>query len=143
MNNRTILLVCAVLALTGAYMRYFMDWHKRAGIQIFCEKSRAALLGGSETPGLIFHFANPYPLTSIEVVAAEDARTNKHPHILWHLVAAGAPVPTISFGYGEAIPGMKPEISAAVPEELDADTKYFLLVEAGKKLKGQLNFQPF
>jgi hypothetical protein len=144
MNKKTVLLVCAALVLAGAYMRYFIDWHKRPEIQIFCEKSRQAIMGGSETPGLIFHFNNAYPLTSIEVVEAEDARTNKYPHPLWHLVAAAAPVPTTSFGYGAAIPGMKPDISTAEPEPLEPDTKYSLLVEAGKKLKGELTFQaPF
>jgi len=140
MNKRTVWLVCVALALGGAYMRYFFDWHQQSKIQIFCEKSRQAILGGSETPVFLFHFTNAYPLTSIEVVDAEDARTNKYPHILWHVVAAGAPVPTTSFVYGAAIPGMKPEISTAVPEPLEADTQYFLLVEAANNLKGQILF---
>ena len=140
-NKRTVWLVCVALVLAGAYMRYFFDWHKRSEIHIFCEKSRQAILGGSETPGLIFHFTNSYPLTSIEVVEAEDARTNKFPHALWHVVAAAAPVPTTSFGYGAAIPGMKPQIATAVPEPLQADTKYSLLIEAAKNQKGQLTFQ--
>jgi hypothetical protein len=99
-------------------------------------------MGGSETPELIFRFTYSYPLTSIKVVEAEDARTNKYPHALWHVVAATAPVPMASFGYGAAIPGMKPEVSTAVPEPLEADTEYFLLVEAGKNLKGKITFQP-
>jgi hypothetical protein len=142
MNNRTILLVCAALGLAGAYLAFFIDWHKRPKIQIFMEKSRQAVMGGSETPDIIFHFTNPYPLTSIEVVCADDARTNKYPHALWHVVAAAAPVPTTSFSYGAAIPGMKPEISTALPEPLESDTDYFLLVEAGKRLKGKITFQP-
>jgi hypothetical protein len=141
-NKRTVWLVCAAVVLAGAYMRYFFDWHKPANIQIFCEKSRQAILGGSETPATAFHFTNSYPLTSIEVVEAEDARTNKYPHALWHLVAAAGPVPTSSFVYGAAIPGMKPEISTADPEPLQADTTYSLMVEAAKNLKGQLTFQP-
>jgi hypothetical protein len=136
--------MCAALVLAGAYMRYFFDWHKRTEIQIFCEKSRRAILGGSETPGLVFHFTTSYPLTSIEVVDAEDALTNKYPHVLWHVVAAAAPVPMTSFSYGAAIPGMKPEISTALPEPLQADTKYSLVVEAAKNLRGQITFeQPF
>jgi hypothetical protein len=141
MNKRTVLLVCAALVLAGAYLRYFFDWHERSEIQIFCEKSRSAILGGSETPGIVFHFTGSYPLTSIEVVDAEDARTNKFPHALWHLVAADKPVPTSSFGYGAAIPGMKPEIATALPEPLQDDTKYSLRVEAAKNFKGQINFQ--
>jgi len=142
MNKRTVWLVCAALVLAGAYMRYFFDWHRQTKIQIFCEKSRQSILVGSETPGLIFHFTNSYPLTSIEVVETEDARTNKYPHALWHLVAADAPVPTTSFGYGAAIPGMKPEIATALPEPLQPDTKYSLVVEAAKHLKGEITFQP-
>jgi hypothetical protein len=142
MNKRTVLLVCAALALAGAYIVFFMDWHKRPKIQIFMEKSRRSLLGGSEDPAIFFHFTNAYPLTSIEVVEADDARTNKYPHALWHVVAADAPVPTTSFSYGAAIPGMKPEISTADPEPLDSDTEYLLLVEAGKDLKGKITFQP-
>jgi hypothetical protein len=141
MNNRTRLLVFVALVLAGAYGAFFIDWHKRTKIQIFMEKSRASLMGHSETPGLIFRFPKPCALTSIEVVAAEDARTNKYPHPLWHLVAADKPVPTTSFGYGATIPGMKPEISTATPEALEVDTDYLLLVEDDKKLKGQMAFQ--
>ena len=142
MNKRTVWLVGAALVLAGAYMRYFFDWHKQADIQIYCEKSRGSILVGGETSATAFHFTNSYPLTSIEVVETEDARTNKYPHALSHLVAAAAPVPTTSFGYGASIPGMKPEISTAVPEPLQADTTYSLVVEADKNLKGQLTFQP-
>jgi len=143
MNKRTAFLVGAILVLAAAYnLAFFMDWHKRPKIQIFCEKSRRAILGGSETPDLIFHLAKPFPLTSIEVVAAEDARTNKYPHALWHVLAAAGPVPTTSFSYGAAIDGMKPEIPIAVPEPLEAGTEYLLLVEAGKNVKGRLPFQP-
>jgi hypothetical protein len=143
MNKRTVILVGAILVLAAAYnLAFFFDWHKRTDIQIFCEKSRRAILRRSETPGLIFHFVKSYPLTSIEVVAAEDARTNKYPHALWHVLAADAPVPVTSFSYGAAIHGMKPEIPTAVPEPLQADTEYLLLVEAGKNVKGKLPFQP-
>ena len=144
MNKRTVWLVGAALVLAGAYMRYFFDWHRQTKIQIFCEKSRQSILAGNETPALMFHFTNSYPVTSIEVVEAEDARTNKYPHALWHVVAADAPVPTTSFSYGTAIPGMKPEIATALPEPLQPDTKYSLVVEAAKHLKGEITFeQPF
>ena len=93
---------------------------------------RAILLGGSETPGLVFRFTNAYSLTSIEVVETEDARTNKYPHALWHVVAEAAPVPTTSFYlHGAAIPGMKPEIPTAVPEQLQAGTPSIPLVVDG------------
>jgi len=143
MNKRTVMLLCAALVLAGAYLTYFIDWHKRTEIQIFCEKSRRAILRGSETPELIFHLVKPYPLTSVEVVEAEDARTNKYPHALWRLVASHGAAKTTSFGYGADIPGMKPDISTALPEPLEPDTTYCLLVEAGS-LKGKITFQaPF
>jgi hypothetical protein len=141
MNNRTVTLVCAALVLAGASVALHIDWHKRPKIQIFLEKSRRSIMGGKDIPDLIFRFTNAYPLTSIEVVEAADARTNKFPHALWHLVAADKPVPTTSFVYGSSIPGMKPEISTAVPEPLDPDTDYNLVVEAGKNLKGKITFQ--
>lgn len=140
MNKRSVLLVCAALVLAGAYVRYFIDWRPHNKIQIFCEKSRQAFLNGT-APGMIFHLATEYPVTSIEVVEAEDARTNKYPHALWHLVAAAAPVPTTTFGYGANIPGMKPEIPSALPEPLQPDTAYSLLVEAAKNFKGQITFE--
>jgi len=142
-NNRTVLLVCVALALAGAYMRYFMDWRKHNEIQIFCEKSRQSVLAGSDAPAVIFHFTNTCSLTSIEVVEAEDARTNKFPHALWHVVAADKPAPTSSFVYGAAIPGMKPQIATAQPEPLEPGTDYLLRVESGRSLKGELTFQPF
>jgi hypothetical protein len=144
MNKRTLLLACAALALAAAYLTFFVDWHKRAQIQIFWEKSRRSMISASQTPGIVFHLEKKYPLTSIEVVEAEDARTNKYPHALWRIVAAGAPVPVDSFAYGAAVPGMKPEISTATPEPLQPDTAYCLLVQAGRKLKGQVTFEsPF
>jgi hypothetical protein len=142
MNKKTVYLVGAILILAAAYnLAFFFDWHTKSNIQIFCEKSRRAILRGNEAPGLIFHLERSYPLTSIEVVAAEDARTNKYPHALWHLLAADKPVPTDTFSYGAAIHGMKPEIATAEPEPLEAGTEYLLTIEAGKKFKGKLSFQ--
>jgi len=143
MNKNTAYLVGAILVLAAAYnLAFFFDWHKRSEIQIFCEKSRAAILQGGQTPNLTFHLAKACPLTSIEVVDAEDARTNKFPHPLWHVLAANGPVLTTSFGYGADIQGMKPEIDTAVPEPLESGEDYLLLIEAGKKVKGKLLFQP-
>jgi hypothetical protein len=141
MNKRTVWLMCVVLALGAAYLRYFIDWHKGEKIHIFWDKSLQSIMGGSENPVIIFHLDKPQPLTAIEVVESEDARTNKYPHPLWHLVAADGPVPTSTFRYGATIKGMKPEIATALPEPLEPDTSYTLLVEAGKDLKGQLTFR--
>jgi hypothetical protein len=141
MSKRTLSLVGVALVLGAVYLRYFIDWHKDNQIHISWEKSRVALMRGNGAPPIIFHLDKPYPVTSIEVVEAEDARTNKYPHPLWHIVAAGAPVRTSTFRYGARIEGMNPEIATALPEPLEPDTDYFLLVEAGKDLKGKGIFQ--
>jgi hypothetical protein len=141
MNKRTVRLVYVALALGAAYLAFFIDWHKEQKIHISWDKSLQSIMGGSENPTIIFHLDKPQPLTAIEVVESEDARTNKYPHPLWHLVAADAPVPTSTFRYGAKIKGMKPEIATALPEPLEPDISYTLLVEAGKDLKGQLTFQ--
>jgi hypothetical protein len=141
MNKRTLFLVGVALLLGAVYLRYFIDWHTGREIHISWEKSRFALLRGGGAPPIIFHLDKPYPLTSIEVVEAEDALTNKYPHPLWHLVAAGPPVQTSTFHYGADIKGMNPDIPSALPEPLEPDTDYFLLVEAGKNLKGKGLFQ--
>ena len=141
MNKRTVLLVCAALVLAGVYYRFFIDGRKKPGIQIFCEKSRAGIMGNSASPSLIFRFPNACALASVEVLDAEDARTNKFPHPLWHMVAADKPPKTSSFAYGAAIPGMKPDIASAVPEPLESGNEYLIVVESDKKLKGTLPFK--
>jgi hypothetical protein len=135
------MLVGVALVLGAAYLCFFIDWHNGREIHIFWDKSRPSLRRGSDNPSIIFHLDKPYPLTSIKVVETEDAGTNKFPHALWDLVAADAPVPTATFQYGAQIKGMKPEISSALPEPLEPDTSYTLLVEAGKNLKGKRTFQ--
>ncbi len=143
MHKKTVLLLCAALALAAAVnLAYFFDWHGGAKIHIITEKSRRAILRGNHVPGIVFHLDKPYTLTSIVVVEADDARTNKYPHALWHLVAGAKPVPTTSFGYGKAVAGMKPAISNAAPEPLEADLKYHLLIESSGHLKGQVTFDP-
>jgi hypothetical protein len=141
MNKRTVSLVCVALALACAYLAFFTDLRKRKEIHIFPENSRRAFLRHNTTPTIAFHLDKSYPLTSIEVVACEEARTNKYPHALWHLVATNQPVPTTGFIYGANVRGMKPAISNTHAEILQADTKYFLRVEA-PHIKGEITFVP-
>jgi len=89
---------------------------------------------------MAFYLDKAYPLTSVEVVSTEEARTNKYPHALWHMVAQAVPPLTATFNYGAAIPGMKPEVSTALPEPLQPDVDYSLVVEAGNGLKGEKSF---
>ena len=112
------------------YIVYFTDVLKPANIQLGYRKS-------PNTGGIIFYLNKTYPLTSIAVVLTEDAKTNKYPHELWHVVAESAPVSLATFNYGAAIPGMKPKIATALPETLQPGVDYSLIVEMGKGLKGE------
>jgi hypothetical protein len=134
MNKQTILLVGVALVLATLYIAYFTDWLKPKNIHVFWRISPA------NASAVVFYLDKAYPLTSVEVVATEDARTNKYPHALWHMVAQSAPALTATFSYGASIPGMKPEVATALPETLQPDTDYSLIVEAGSALKGEKSF---
>ena len=133
MNKQTFFLVGLALVLATLYIAYFTDWLKHKNIQVDWRISPSS---GTAT----FYLHEAYPLTSVEVVATEDAKTNKYPHALWHMVAQAAPVPITTFNYGVAIPGMKPEVATALPEPLQPDVNYSLVVEAGNGLKGEKTF---
>jgi len=147
MNKRTLWLVGVALLLGAAYLRFFIDWNKGREIHIIWDKSRPMARRANDNPVIVFHLVDehrvdkPYPLTSIKVVETDDALTNEYPHALWYLIATNTPVPTDTFRYGGRVKGMKPEIASALPEPLDPDTSYTLLVEAGKNLKGKCTFQ--
>ena len=134
MNKQTIYLIGLALVLATLYIANFTDWLKPKKIHIFWRISPA---NGSIVS---FYLDKDYPLTSVEVVSTQDARTNKYPHALWHLVAQTAPAVTKTFNYGTVIPGMKPEVSTALAEPLQAATDYSLIVECGSGLKGEKSF---
>jgi hypothetical protein len=141
MKNKLVLLV-VVAAIAVVYNSFFSDWHKARKIQILLAVYPAGILPGTSSDTMVFCLDKPYPLRSIKVVPAEEARTNKFAHALWHMVAGDATQPVKSFRYGAAIPGMQPEVAAAPPEPLDADKRYSLEVETAKGLKGEITFQP-
>jgi hypothetical protein len=86
-----------------------------------------------------FSFNQRYPLTSLKVVAAADAATNKHPVALWHVIADERKMPVKSVTYGKIPPGMKPAVAGLEPESLQPNTEYLVLVEAAG-MKAQTNF---
>jgi hypothetical protein len=130
MNKQTIFLISVAAVLATLYIVNFTDWLKPKSIQISWRISPAS-------GAVVFYLDKPYPLTSVEVVSTADARTNKYPHALWHMVAQAAPPPTGTFNYGAAIPGMKPEVTTALPEPLQPDVDYSLVVEAANGFKGE------
>ena len=56
------------------------------------------------------------------------------------MVAQTAPPPTATFNYGAEIPGMKPEVSTALPEPLQPNVEYSLVVQSETGLKGEKSF---
>ena len=134
MNKQTMLLIGAFLVLAIFYVANFTDFLKHKVIQIRWGNSRVS------ADSVVFYLDKKYSLKSVEVVSTDDARTNRTPHALWHLVADSAPVPLKNFAYGAAIPGMKPKISTAIPEPLMPGTDYSLLVEDASGLKGEKSF---
>ncbi len=133
MNKQSMFLIGLFLVLATLYVAYFTDFLKHKYIQIHWGSTRA----GANL--VSFSLDKPYSLISLEVVATEEARTNKFPHVLWHLVPANEPVPVSNFVYGAAIPGMKPTVATAVPEPLVPGVDYSILLQAGS-LKGEKSF---
>ena len=78
-------------------------------------------------------------LSTLKVVVAEDAQTNKYPHALWELAADSRSEPTHEFIYGFNIRGMKPPVKGRIAEPLQPGVKYRLLLAIGS-FKTQLDF---
>ena len=133
MNKQTIVLIGFALLLAALYVAFFTDLFGSKNIQI---SWRISPSNGS----LVFYLDKEYALTSLEVVPTEEAKTNKYPHELWHVVAQAAPVTLATFNYGQAIPGMKPKVATAVPEQLQPDIDYSLVVATRSGMKGETNF---
>jgi hypothetical protein len=134
MSKKSVILSGVAVVLATLYIVNFTDWLKPKNIQIFWRISPT-------NPSLLaFYLDKAYPLTSVEVVTAEDARTNKYPHALWHLVAESNAAVTKTFNYGVSIPGMKPEIASAQAEPLMPDVDYCLIVQADGGVKSTRSF---
>lgn len=134
MNKQTTLLIGALLVLAAVYVAKFTDGLKHKDIQIHFIKYPG------RADSVIFILDKPVPVTSVKVVAAEEAKTNKYPHALWHMVPQASPVVLSNFAYGVPIPGMVPKVSTALPEPLEPGTDYSLLVEASGSIKGEKSF---
>ncbi len=146
MSKNGIVLCVLALILGGIYIYYFTDLFTKQYIEIIPQirpgrASGIPRIDPTQAPvyPVYFMLRGKFPLTSIKVVSADDAATNKHPTPLWHMIADSTSVPSKGFWYGERIQGMKPAVPKARPQALLADMSYILMVEAGKA-KGQTNF---
>ncbi len=140
MKNRTRFLILAALILGAFYAYRFTDWFEPKQIQI---KYRSLARGPTASPGvdsITFYLDKEYQLTSLKVISADEAATNKYPHSLWQLISESNSVPVTDFTYGATLPGMKPKIAGLTPEPLRTGGNYRIFVET-QKLKGEKEFQ--
>ncbi|MDB6025869.1 MAG: hypothetical protein JWM68_2092 [Verrucomicrobiales bacterium] len=155
--KRQISLVFLALVLGGAYVYFFTDLFKSARpIEIYAtvrpsvtqmqrshsrdrdkekEKEPAA-----ETYPVSFTFRQDYRINEIKVVSAEEFKTNKYAHPLWHMISDSSSRPMKGFTYGSKIAGMKPSLPRGKAEALQTDVTYLLLIDAGKN-QGEISFK--
>jgi hypothetical protein len=134
-------LIIAFTALLGGFSLYLnTDWftpktihisHRIAPDRGFFGRRRPGNNVDSAAAPLFFEFDRKLALTDIRVVTLADFKTNKYPHLLWHLVSNSNSIPTMGFSYGRnEIPGMRPDLNTAA-DPLVPGEKYRLLLEAG------------
>ena len=143
------MLIALVVALGGFSLYLNKDWFAKDNIQIthrsrparveFVRGKRPAEI--AEVNPIIFGFDRRLKLTSVKVIPLHEIETNKYPHASWQLVSDSNSIPTKTFGYGQSIRGMRPAVKGAIPDPLEPDVQYRLLIEAGK-FKAQHDFVP-
>ena len=145
MTKKSIVLITLAVVLAGVYVAFFTDWFVKPVIQILPQirpPQRNVKIPVGDTPvyPVTFAFDRPYRFTEVSVVAADDEKTNKYPHELWHLIADSNSIPTKAVVYGATLRGMKPKIPKAQPEALEPDVPYVLHVKAGNSV-GKVSFK--
>jgi hypothetical protein len=151
--NRQLSLIALALILAGSYVYFWTDLFKsKRPIQIYAQirsqmpnsrRSNRTSSDAPKTPEMLpitFTLDDEYRLTELKVVEAEEYKTNKYAHPVWHLISDSSSSPTKGLIYGSKVKGMKPSIPKGRSESLHADTVYLLLIEAGKS-HGEVNFK--
>ena len=147
MSKKNIALAALLVVLGVIYVFYFTNLFRQPKIEITSrmrpqfnnrrgKNAPAASVGNS----ISFLLNKNYELTSVKVVEESDAKTNKYPHAIWHLISESNSIPTKSIFYGAPVQGMKPEFAKTEAEPLQPNVSYLLLIEAGN-LKGQTSFK--
>ncbi len=133
MTKKPVFLVTLLAVIAGIFLYVNRDWFAGRPIQI---THRFNAFGGRFNSGsgvipIMFEFNRKLKLTSVKVISASEALTNKYPHVLWEMVTDSNSVPTRGFLYGMNIPGMRPAYKGVAAEPLDPAQTYRLLVQAG------------
>jgi hypothetical protein len=146
MTKQSITLIALAVVLAGVYVAFFTDWFVKPQIQILPQirpvlrPSRNAVPQG-DVPvyPVSFAFDRKYQFTEIRVVAADDEKTNKYPHAVWHMISDSNSIPVKAIQYGAPLRGMKPKVPRSPPEPLQPEVTYRLYLTAGKA-RGATNF---
>ena len=140
LSKQTVLIFLAIL-LAGIYIYFFTDWINRPRIQLIAQTRPIQPKGPTaKVYPVSFLLDGQYQLTSIKVVPLGALATNRFAQPMWHLVAYTNVSPVEGFLYGQRIPGMRPWMTNDLPHQLEPNTKYRLVVEAGRA-RGQIDFQ--
>ncbi len=140
MLSKQNVLILTALLLGAIYLYSFTDWLQARRIQIIAQTRpfRPAVSTARVYP-VSFVLDGLYRLTSVKVVPLSAFETNKFTLPLWDLVVDTNAAPTEGFLYGALIPGMKPRQTNSVPQPLEPNTIYRLVVQAGRT-RGQVDF---
>ena len=142
MKSQTKFLIFVAVILGAIYAYRFTDWFGEKKIQIKYKviAGRGPAKSSAADPIIFYLIDQEYRLTSIKVISADEAATNKYPHAYWHLVSDSNSVPVSDFMYGANIAGMKSKIAGLMPQSLEVGANYRIFIEAGK-IKGEKDFQ--
>ena len=139
MTKQSIVLITVAVLLAGVYVAFFTDWFAKPQIQIL-PQIRPPLRGSRNVVPqgdvavypVTFAFDKKYQFTEIRVVAADDEKTNKYPHAVWHMISDSNSIPLKAIQYGAPLRGMKPKVPRSPPEPLQPEVEYRLHLTAGK-----------
>lgn len=139
MTKRSIFAIFLLLVAIVGYC-YYNDFFRKPAIQITpsIRPGTRSRLNPDAYP-VAFMLDGKYQLTSIKVITVADAKTNKYPRPIWHMISDSSSQPTKIINYGMPIRGMKPSVPRGRPEPLQPNVPYRLMIEAGDR-KGQVDF---
>jgi len=147
-SKKEIILVALVVMMAGLYVYHFTDWfrHKTIRIESTVRSLREAWgpngrvdTTGKQINNITFSLHKDYRLTSVQVIPAAEARTNRQAHALWSLASKKGSAPVNAISYGTPIEGMAPLSAFVEVEPLEPGVEYRLFVEAGS-IKGTNDF---
>jgi hypothetical protein len=140
MTNRSIFALSLLAVIVGAYL-YFNDFFRKPTIQITPSIRPGAVSRiNPDVYPVSFMLDGKYQLTTLKVVRVEEAKTNKYPRPVWHMISDSASAPTKIIIYGQRVQGMKPSVPRATPEPLLPRVPYRLIIETKDEQRGQVDF---